>query len=115
MSNVVFKAGFRMAIGALTSYASQAQYRQEQRSRLSAQRAGFTNGGRCFDFLGDGKSALYVKLKALLRCEEAISLREILAMHNKSPQIPCCGAIALARKMAGGSRPYAGRFPLEST
>jgi len=52
VSNVVFKAGFRMAIGALTSYASQAQYRQEQRSRLSAQRAGFTNGGASLRLFG---------------------------------------------------------------
>lgn len=111
VSNVVFKAGPGVAMGALANYAL-ASAVQAGAVKSTFRAAGWLHKmGRRFEFLGDGKSAMYVELKALLRSEETTYRWEILATHDKGPQIPCCGAIALARKMAAGYTPASGSRP----
>ncbi|MBD8615015.1 saccharopine dehydrogenase NADP-binding domain-containing protein [Pseudomonas putida] len=111
VKDIVFKAGPGVAMGALANYAL-ATVVQWGLAKSTFRVAGWLHKlGRRFEFLGDGKSAMYVELKSLLRSEETTYRWEILATHDKGPQIPCCGAIALARKMASGYRPDSGARP----
>lgn len=111
VSDVVFKAGPGISLGALANYGL-ASAVQAGLAKSTFRAAGWLHKlGRRFELLGDGKSAMYVELKALLRSEETTYCWEILATHDKGPQIPCCGAIALARKMASGYRPASGSRP----
>ncbi|MEH3023998.1 MAG: saccharopine dehydrogenase NADP-binding domain-containing protein [Pseudomonas oryzihabitans] len=107
--DVRFKAGPGLALGTLANYL----LAQLVRTGLVAdtERAAYWlhRLGRGFERFGNGKSAFYLELTGQAADGRPVTYRwQLLAVRDKGPQIPCCAAIALARKMAAGYRPAPG-------
>lgn len=107
--DVRFKAGPGLALGTLANYLLARLVRSGLVSDTDRAARWLHRLGQGFEPFGNGKSAFYLELTGLTADGQPLSYRwELLATHDKGPQIPCCAAIALARKMAAGHRPIPG-------
>ena len=107
--DVCFKAGPGLALGTLANYLLARLVRSGLVTDTDRAARWLHRLGQRFEKFGNGKSAFYMELTGLAADGRSLTYRwELLATHDKGPQIPCCAAIALARKMAAGYRPTPG-------
>lgn len=108
LRDICFKAGPGIALGTFANYLLACAIRSGLISRPDSIANRLHRLGRLFETLGNGKSAFYLELGGILGDQPSRYRWELLATHNKGPQIPCCAAIALARKIAAGFQPAPG-------
>lgn len=108
LRDIRFKAGPGLALGTFANHLLARAIRSGLVSRPDGIARGLHRLGRRFEALGNGKSAFYLDLSGISGDRSLRYHWELLATHDKGPQIPCCAAIALARKMAGGFKPTPG-------
>lgn len=107
--DVRFKAGPGLALGTLANYLLAWLVCSGLVSDTDRAARWLHRLGQGFERFGNGKSAFYLELTGLTAVGQPLSYRwELLATHDKGPQIPCCAAITLAQKMAAGYRPAPG-------
>ncbi len=108
LRDIRFKAGPGLALGTLANHLLARAVRSGLVSRPREMAGQLHRLGQRFETFGTGKSAFFLELGGLLGNQPASYRWELLATHNKGPEIPCCAAIALARKMAAGYQPTSG-------
>jgi len=106
--DIRFKAGPGLALGTLANYLLDRAVGSGLVTDTDRVARWLHRLGQRVERLGNGKSAFYLELTGLAAGRPLTYRWELLATHNKGPQIPCCAAIALARKMAAGYRPAPG-------
>ncbi|APQ14375.1 hypothetical protein BJP27_02135 [Pseudomonas oryzihabitans] len=106
--DIRFKAGPGLALGTLANYLLACAVRSGFMTDTDRAAQWLHRLGQRFERLGNGKSAFYLELNGIAGGRPLGYRWELLATHDKGPQIPCCAAIALARKMAAGYRPVPG-------
>lgn len=108
LRDVCFKAGPGLALGTFANHLLARAIRSGLISRPDGIASRLHRLGRRFEAFGNGKSAFYLELGGVKDEQPSRYRWELLATHDKGPQIPCCAAIALACKMATGFQPTPG-------
>jgi len=107
-----FKAGAGLKLGGVAN----ALFAQTQKIGLVRDHAAWAARlhrlGTWFEWIGDGKSAMYIDVRGLGVEGQPLSMTaQLTAWNDKGPEIPSCAAVALAAKMAQGYVPESGARP----
>src|SRR5438067_3868459 len=80
-------------------------------ARLEAHAERLRRGGEWFAKRGSDVGAMHVEMRGFRRAHRLTVIWTLVAGHGDGPQIPCTGAIVIARKLAAGTLAARGAMP----